>query len=89
MDKIQQKFEKWCNVQQNIPSAPVCVHEYMEQEFRAYQAAYKQAIDDVVEMLEDYETEKMVGAAIYTREALRLPSAEQALTAIKQKVKEV
>ena len=58
MDKIQQKFEKWCNVQQNIPSAPVYVHEYMEQEFRAYQAGYKQAIDDVVEMLGSDEAER-------------------------------
>lgn len=49
-------------------------------------AAYQQALDDVVEMLGDFETEKMVAAAVYTRESLRLPSAESALTAIKQKV---
>ena len=39
----REAFEKWCNMQQNEPQVATYAHEFMEQEWRAYQAGYKAA----------------------------------------------
>lgn len=82
MMSIQEKFE-----------AIAAKNNLSEDEYslasRVYQSAYQQALADVVEMLGSEGVEREVGACLYTKEGMRQASAKAALTAIKQKVKEM
>jgi len=89
---IQEKFEAWADA--------VADDDWPATLIEAYQAAYQQVLADVVEMLESEEVVKTVAESIFdeghyrwnnrdSAEGIGADLANEALTAIKQKVKEV
>lgn len=94
-DKIREKFEAWENEQyigKNYDSYGRVLNKNAQEP--AYQAAYQQALDDVVEMLgSEIETLELAVANPF-RDGTKahrelVAKGLEALTAIKQKVKEV